>query len=1312
MENCTPASLPDEELERLREQIRAVDKLLGTSILPESMGDEVLDLSRDDLKTIFRTRYSAFFESLKTVEDKGESNEETQKTASFIAALNNLDRYISSYTQSDSRTLRPHQFEAFKKLRNFLEEGGKDGYFKLPTGYGKTVLFIEFLEALGLKTLIVAPTQPLVEQTQQKMGEFAEEVDAGLVYAWAKEMGKDVTITTYDSFIRKVKKGEFKPTDYDCLILDEVHRALSDPRMEAINKFKHAIRLGFTATPYYSKVKNVAQLLPHEIDRLDIKDAIDEGMLSSVRVVLAKTDIDLAGVGTSGDDYNRRDLAKTVNIKSRNRAAVEYYKKHFEGSSAICYCAGIQHAKDVAEAFIEAGVYAAFISGKSSPEKKEKILKAHHSGAIKVVCNADLLVEGYDEPAIEVCMNLRPTFSYVFAEQRAGRAVRLDSNNSEKVATIVDFIDNNSGSRPFTYPVSFVEILQKVQALNKQHKEEGVEMETFEEEIIEGVRFISDPTKVTETLGKRPIRMKKQRPIQKKRWIDEKFLEEERKMIEDGWLTVAMVAEELDINTRKTERIGIDVSKRAPDLTTILKRITSGKARKEVSVSFFRPEILPHMRKAIEENTAPEGWLNRMRLFKEYALTGVEIDLFFKRFKHLAAIDQHGKYLFPDEKPRKYYAPELAEKMAVEMHREIPVGWISLSQLAWRLGMGRNKLKPIAEGIAQKTFLAREEGKNRDLYYDPEMAEEIARSVMEQSLIHTEIRQVAGRYQTNLAQVRIALNHVQLTRPAVKVQDRNNKKIKLEYLLKEDVPKLKPFLTMEKGWKSLNEVAEDIGTNLRFVRRAFELAKPEMPKQFHYLISRSEVDMAIYVSPLMAQEIKKGIESLKQKKGWKTTREISLDSGIARNEVRFLLREAGGGVAERQTFINEQGLMKPYYPPDAVKYVMKKARVIKTWPTVESLANELGEAEPRIRKLAVCCQIDYPSRLVFASNGSQMRLNPEIIGTIREYCKKGEGWLDITEYLGNSQIGYERMLSLFKGVEKEHPELFRWAIGDRGKRTMRILPEAISLINVHLAEMFRWIPEKKLAKDLELMMPELETIKRHCTGNDPEQTLSIYKRKQIVNTLVAPELEAKIREIMEIPEGWVTRDSIIDKYDLQKNDLELFLKDLRTRYPEKVKVCWHRIKKCICEFFDPSVLETIETDAVEDAPEDWQTAQEIMEEFGIDDLHLENLLGVCVPRSQKNELARKYRSGSGKIQVYYAPRVVEAMANKLPAPRNWMTYAELAENNICHPRIIKELADSLGARYPRWQKKFFDPEAGHEKTYMHPKLIERIEMKL
>jgi superfamily II DNA or RNA helicase len=131
----------------------------------------------------------------------------------------------------------------------------------LPTGFGKTVLFVELIEALNLRTLIAVPTTQLIDQTEESFQDFAEDLEVGKIYEKAKEFGRQVTIITYQSLIPKVKSGEINPGDFDCLILDEAHKALGPETMKTIQKFDKAVKLGFTATPDYSEEKGVSALL-------------------------------------------------------------------------------------------------------------------------------------------------------------------------------------------------------------------------------------------------------------------------------------------------------------------------------------------------------------------------------------------------------------------------------------------------------------------------------------------------------------------------------------------------------------------------------------------------------------------------------------------------------------------------------------------------------------------------------------------------------------------------------------------------------------------------------------------------------------------------------------------------------------------------------------------------------------------------------------------------------------------------------------------------------------------------------------------
>src|SRR3989344_2856821 len=241
----------------------------------------------------------------------GQGKDSSLLARNVTKAITSLDHYIDVHKSSveTDQTLRPKQLTVFEDLRTTLASGQSEGYIKLPTGTGKTVLFVEFAEAINLRTLAVVPTKLLVEQTEDKFDEFAEGLETGKIYTYAKEYGRPVTITTYNSLLTGIDNGTINPEDFDLLILDEAHRSLSDKRKDAVRKFTHAIKIGLSATPTYSVIKNLKNLLNNEIHSMTIKEAVEAGLLSPFSVYLAKTDIDISHVSVAANgEYNEGQL--------------------------------------------------------------------------------------------------------------------------------------------------------------------------------------------------------------------------------------------------------------------------------------------------------------------------------------------------------------------------------------------------------------------------------------------------------------------------------------------------------------------------------------------------------------------------------------------------------------------------------------------------------------------------------------------------------------------------------------------------------------------------------------------------------------------------------------------------------------------------------------------------------------------------------------------------------------------------------------------------------------------------------------------
>lgn len=466
--------------EELKDQVETVSNSLGERIIPSDVETSLDNLSIDQIKTKYPERYKIYIELLRKHKNNQDIEDvDLEKMSIWVKSLNNLDSYIElnnhSLHEKDAREKRQHT--VFEDIRDSLERGETSGYIKLPTGVGKTVLFSRVVESLGLKSLIVVPSKILVSQTGEKLEEFTD-VEFGKYFQESKDYSRPVTVTTYLSLIRGLQSGKIEPDKYGVIILDEVHKALGPKSAEAIEKF-NCVKLGFTATPEYSRDKHVQDILEHEIHSMSIIEAVEEGLINRFKSYLAYTETDFSKVKIKNKEgYDERDIEHTINNKERNLSAVQLYKERFNNLPAVAYCGSIDHALDLKKLFIENGVVAEAISGSNTKEERDEILLKYKNRDIQVLCNAKLLIEGFDAPFASVCLNLHPTLSKVSAEQRAGRVLRLDPDNPEKWAYIVDFIDKNIKVPPITFP----EIAQASEA----SEEEIVDIETIDRDIIPG----------------------------------------------------------------------------------------------------------------------------------------------------------------------------------------------------------------------------------------------------------------------------------------------------------------------------------------------------------------------------------------------------------------------------------------------------------------------------------------------------------------------------------------------------------------------------------------------------------------------------------------------------------------------------------------------------------------------------------------------------------------------------------------------------------------------------------------------------------
>ena len=96
----------------------------------------------------------------------------------------------------------------------------------------------------------------------------------------------------------------------------------------------------------------------------------------------------------------------------------------------------------------ERGVAAAVVSGATRDVTRRRVVDEFKNGALRVLCNCQVLTTGFDAPRVTHVVIARPTVSRVLYEQIVGRGLRGPKFKGTATCTIIDCQDDFRGPRP------------------------------------------------------------------------------------------------------------------------------------------------------------------------------------------------------------------------------------------------------------------------------------------------------------------------------------------------------------------------------------------------------------------------------------------------------------------------------------------------------------------------------------------------------------------------------------------------------------------------------------------------------------------------------------------------------------------------------------------------------------------------------------------------------------------------------------------------------------------------------------------------
>ena len=320
--------------------------------------------------------------------------------------------------------LRPYQEELVQRVRNAYLHGKQAPCIVLPCGGGKSVIVAEIAKRTTDKknrVLFLVHRKELCEQIENTFRK------------WGVDMLR-CQIMMVQTASRRLSK-----IPYPALIItDENHHSLASTYRKIYEAFPKARRVGVTATPTRLDGSGLEDVNDELIEGVTAKWLIENNYLAPYDYYSPEL-VDLTGIKIKKGDYDLSAIESMMINKAVYGDVIRYYNELASGLQAVCYCTTVKHSIETAFKFREAGIEAAHIDGSTPRAERDRIIEEFRRGAIDILCNVDLISEGFDVPDCQCAILLRPTQSLTLYIQQSMRCMRYRPG---KRAVIIDHVGN------------------------------------------------------------------------------------------------------------------------------------------------------------------------------------------------------------------------------------------------------------------------------------------------------------------------------------------------------------------------------------------------------------------------------------------------------------------------------------------------------------------------------------------------------------------------------------------------------------------------------------------------------------------------------------------------------------------------------------------------------------------------------------------------------------------------------------------------------------------------------------------------------
>lgn len=307
--------------------------------------------------------------------------------------------------------------------------------YVLSTGGGKTVTLAFITDAVFRRfkrVYIEVHREELIDQTSATLASFG--IPHGIVAPGHPLTNDLVQVCSVGTLVNRL--NVLPPPDY--IITDEGHHAIATTWRRITDHWPLAKVLLVTATPGRPDGQGLRPVADVMIIGPSMRYLINHGFLADYDYYAPPMKADIEGVRSRGGEYDTKELERRMNQAVITGDAVEHLREIAPTKQGLVFCVSVQHAKDVAAQFTDAGFKSMSVDG-ADPKRREKV-EAFRRHEYQLLMSCQLIGEGFDVPEAAVMVDLAPTKSIVNYLQRRGRVLRPKADGSR--AVILDHVNN------------------------------------------------------------------------------------------------------------------------------------------------------------------------------------------------------------------------------------------------------------------------------------------------------------------------------------------------------------------------------------------------------------------------------------------------------------------------------------------------------------------------------------------------------------------------------------------------------------------------------------------------------------------------------------------------------------------------------------------------------------------------------------------------------------------------------------------------------------------------------------------------------